>query len=111
MLSRASIIVIGIMLMITGTAMHCYSEDSSEANRTKTAQGDVTDIDWVGSILTVDDTAFSVASDAKVIKGSDEISFSEINVGDRVKVAYIREKDGSLKAVRIVVVYSGDFPI
>lgn len=110
MLLRASVVVIGVMLMMAGVAMHCYSEDSPEASVTMTVQGSVTAMDWVGSVLAVNDIEFSVPSDVKVVKGSDKIGFSDINVGDSVAVTYSKEKDGSLKAVRIVVAYSGDLP-
>jgi hypothetical protein len=111
MLIRAGIIVIGIILIMAGAAAHCYSEDSSEANETMAMQGNVTAIDWVGSVLTISDTEFSVPSNVKVIKGTEKIGFSDINVGDSVTVTYSRGKDGSLKAIRIVVAYSGEFPI
>ena len=102
---KISVIVICIMLMLTGAAVNCYSQG------TGTIQGNVTAMDWVGSVLTVDETVFFVASNVEVIKGSDNISFSDVDIGDSVVVTYSQERDGSLKAVRIVVVYSGDFPI
>lgn len=108
---RASIVVVGIMLIIAGAAIHCYSEDSSEENRTITMQGNVTVIDWVGSVLTVNDTEFSIPSNAEVKKGIDKIDFSDINVGDSVRVTYSKEKDGTLKVSRVVVAYSGDLPV
>ena len=105
---RAGIIIIGIMLMIAGAAINCYSEDSSEVNETLTVQGNVTAIDWVGSVLTVNDMVFSIPSNMEIVKGADTISFSDVNVGDSVTIAYVKEKDGSLKAARIVVAYSGE---
>ena len=111
MLLRAGIVVIGIMFMMAGSAIHCYSEDSSEVNGTITVQGNVTAIDWVGSVLTVNDIIFSIPSNVKVVKGTENIGFPDIDVGDSVAVTYSKEKDGSLKAVRIVVTYSGELPI
>jgi hypothetical protein len=110
MLLRAGIIVIGIMLMAAGAAVHCYSEDSSEANMAITMQGNVTAIDWVGSVLEVNDIEFSVPSNVKVKKGIGTIGFPDINVGDSVTVTYSKEKDGTLKASRVIVAYSGDVP-
>lgn len=110
MLLRAGIIGIGIMFMTAGAAIYCYSEDSPETNITLTMQGKVTSIDWVGSLLVVDDIEFSIPANAEVRKGTDVIGFPDINVGDNVTVTYSNEKDGTLKASRIVVAYSGEFP-
>ncbi|MDD5173295.1 MAG: hypothetical protein PHV48_00490 [Candidatus Omnitrophica bacterium] len=108
---RTGIVIIAVMLMMAGTAMHSYSEDSSGENRTMTMQGNVTAIDWVGSVLTVNDMVFFVPSNVKVVKGTDRINFSAINTGDSVKVTYSREKDGSLRVSDIIVAYSGSFPV
>lgn len=96
--------------MIAGTAVQSYSEDSLEAGRAMIMQGEVTAMDWVGSVLMVDEIEFSIPSDVKVVKGTDEVSFSDVELGDNVTVTYVREKDGSLRAVRIAVIYTGDFP-
>jgi len=90
---------------MSGAATHCYSENNFKA------QGNVTAIDWVGSVVTVEDTEFFIPSNVEVIKGSDKVGFSDIDVGDSVTVTYSKEKDGLLKAIRIVIAYSGDFPI
>jgi len=108
---RAVIIVTGIMFMMAGVTNHCYSEDSSEINETVTAGGTVTSVDWVGSVLAVNDVEFSVPSNVEVRKGNDKTGFADINVGDDVTVTYTKERDGSLKAVRIVVAYSGEIPV
>jgi hypothetical protein len=99
------------MLMAAGAPAHCYSGDSSETSGTRTMQGNVTAIDWVGSVLNVNDTEFSIPSNVKVKKGIMNAGFSDINVGDSVKVTYSKEKDGTLKASGIIIDYSGDFPV
>jgi hypothetical protein len=99
------------MLMIAGTNIYCYSEDSSDVSPAMTVQGNVSAIDWVGSVFTVNDMEFSVPSNVEVRKGTDKISFSGINVNDSVTVIYSKDKDGSLKASKIVIAYSGDLPV
>ena len=108
---RVSMIAIGIMLMMAGMAIRCYSEDSSEINRTVTIQGAVIAIDWVGAVFTVNDVVFSIPSSAEVVKGTERVSFSDIDVGDNVTVTYNKENDGSLRVSRVAIAYSGEFPI
>ena len=110
MLIRAGMIVIGLMLITAGTAAHCYPEDGSEENRVTAVQGNVTAINWVGSVITINDIELSVPSNVEVRKGTEKTGFSDINVGDSATAVYSKEKDGSLKAIRIVVAYSGEFP-
>lgn len=111
MLLRAGVVVIGLMVMMTGADIDCYSEDGSEVIGPMTMQGNVTAIDWVGSVLTVNDTEFSVPSNMEVRKGAEKTTFSDIDIGDSVTVTYIKDKDGSLKATKVVIAYSGEMPI
>jgi hypothetical protein len=110
MRNRACIIIIGVMLISAGTVSRCYSQDGAEENAAMAMQGNVTAIDWVGSVITINDIEFFVPSDVVVRKGTDPAGFSDINVGDSATVTYSKEKDGSLKAVRVVVAYSGEMP-
>lgn len=111
MLLRGSIIVVGIMLMMAVATTHCYSGDGSETNGTITIQGNVAAIDWIGSVLAINDAEFFIPPSVEIRKGTERVAFSDINVGDSVVITYSKEKDGSLKAIRKIISYSGEFSI
>lgn len=72
--------------------------------------GTIESIDWVGATMTVCDTTFTVPQSAKITKGSDTVSFSEINVKDYVLIKYRIDSDGKCVADSITVRYMGGFP-
>jgi len=110
MVSRIILFAIGVAIVVTGLAGYCYSEDVEDTGKIKTAQGKVTAMDWVGSVITVEGVEFFVPSDVAVKKGLENMSFSAVNVGDNVSITYSKKQDGSLKAVKINVSYSGEMP-
>ena len=98
------------MVMISGPAVYCHADDGSGADPIMTMQGGVTAIDWAGAVITVNDTTFSFPSNAIVVKGTDIIKFSDIDVGDSVTVSYSRDTYGALRATMIAVGYSEELP-
>jgi hypothetical protein len=84
-----------------------FAQDASQRREVKTASGQVAAVDWVGAKLVIDtggdQVTFVVSGDVKVTKGTDEISFSEINVNDEVAVDYYDAGFVGLKVVRINV--------
>lgn len=92
--------------------MSSYAQDATQQREIKTASGQVVETDWVAAKLVIgtggDQITFIVSDDAKVTKGTDEISFPEINVNDEVTVGYYDAGFVGLKVVRINVKTSGD---
>jgi hypothetical protein len=106
---KIGIIIASLVIAAALAGINCRAEES-EGQGVETAQGSVTAIDWVGSVITVEDTRFQVPSGIKVYKGDDQLGFSDVNKGDQVTVMYKKESPGILKAISITVEYSGDLP-
>lgn len=106
------ITTLSVVIMFVALAV-CFSlaEETVAPKDTMTMRGIVGSVDWVGSLLVVDAVQFSVTDKTQAYKGNSKIWVSEINVGDPVVVNYYKDDNGTLKAVRITVEYSGNLPI
>ena len=79
-----------------------YAQDQRPELRTFT--GNVLEVDWVGSVMTVEgveNMTFSVGPETKVTQGTGSASFSDIEQGDPVAVKYYEDPSGDSRAVRI----------
>lgn len=104
--------IVAIMMLIAARTVTGYSQEESEVRDNEIFAGTVTSMDWVGSVLAVNDTAFSVSGDTKFFKGVEKIDFTDINVKDQVTVIYRKDpSSGAPQAIRVTVSYSGDFPV
>ncbi len=94
---------------------HC--QDAVAVNRMESIEGEVSDIDDINQTIVVkwqtsepdiayNETTFLVDSSAKIIKGTDEIGFMDINQFDRVTVTYSTNSDLTRKVIRIDVAES-----
>ncbi len=117
---RNSTVVIALAALLLICAAPSYCEDMDTAQRedageylaTKTLEGTITSISSDGDVLTfrpfdatdqgTDELTVSVLPDAKIYKGADTISSSDIQVGDVVMVEYIDDPSG-LRAETITV--------
>lgn len=89
-----------------------YSQNYSQEETLKTVQGDVSEIDWVGSTMAVryvdgenaypQEIDFIVAQEVKIRRGSEEIGLADLEIGDRVSVEYSDASPPPYKAVSIV---------
>ena len=90
-----------LILFAVGT---CRSDDSSQ--NLKTFRGQVREIDWVGSLLTVDGgdiVTFYVPSGIKIRYGTDTASLEDLEQGDNVLIKYTDGPTGTPKAVSITL--------
>lgn len=91
-----------IIAVIFFNANILYCDD---ANRElKTFRGTVTEIDWVGSLLTVsggDELTFSVPSSAQIINGVEKVALASIEQSDAVLIKYYDDPSGTHTAVSI----------
>ncbi|MDD4981699.1 MAG: hypothetical protein WC293_01050 [Candidatus Omnitrophota bacterium] len=82
-----------------------------EAVSQKTVSGIVIDLDWVSSIITVlyfdpfsgnqDEINITITHDTKITRGTEAISFSDLEQSDPVMVVYYDDGSQVLKAKRI----------
>jgi len=104
---KSAFFLIAIIILFS-TAICCYGQDPGDSIRMLT--GSVTDKNWVGQKLTVktnaygvpDEITFFVPDHTKCTRGAAEVSFSDVNISDRVTVEYYSSMSG-LRAVHINV--------
>jgi len=96
-------VIFAAALILPGAELS-YCDDS--AQDIMEFRGQVQEVDWVGSLLTVkgaDEMTFFVPPGTKIIYGPETISLSDIDQDDYVLVSYVDNPSGRPKAVRIVV--------
>lgn len=103
-------ILLGLTVALLITSM-AYCQNKDEANPTGSMSGQVTAVDWVGSTLVVDNTRFIVPFDTEIFEGENTITFTEIKVGDKVKISYYQDSSGTLNTKIITVDWKGEFTI
>ena len=86
----------------------CYSQESGER---KTTEGVVSSVDWVGSVIMVNDMSISIPPGMSIRKGDDTIGLDDVNIGDPVVVTYYTDPSGTNRAENVVVQYNGDFAV
>ena len=89
-----------------GGVYFVQDSEAQEANKqTRSADGLVSQIDWVGSKLVVDvggdEMTFVVEDDVKVQRGTDELSVNDLDQSDAITVYYYDNGAAGLKVVRI----------
>lgn len=76
------------------------------ASKLQSAQGIVSEVDSVGSLLVIlvnnDQVRFTVDSGAKIQQGTDNIFLEDIEQGDPVTVRYYESPDGTLRITTII---------
>ncbi|MFA6321737.1 MAG: hypothetical protein WCY36_07790 [Candidatus Omnitrophota bacterium] len=100
------ILLVLALLVLSGTL--CYSQDGGEH---KTTEGTVSSVDWVGSVIIVNDISISVPSGMSIRKGDDTIGLDDVNIGDPVVVTYYTDSSGNNRAVNVLVQYNGEFAV
>ena len=88
-----------------------YCQDNSGNHATKTIEGTISSLDWVGSTIAVNGIMLYVPSNADIHKGANQIGLDAIHIGDPVTVMYYDESPGVHKAVAIEVQCNGDCPV
>ncbi len=109
-MNNARVLAFSIFLLAVPAMGHC--EDQAQ-RVVKTAEGQISDIDWAGSKLTVkwlsqDDNVFhettiSVPDGAVMRKNGDSIDFSELEISDDVTVKYFEDFYGNATLINLDV--------
>jgi len=92
---------VSVMLLSHGPS---YCEEAYQ--NVQTYSGQVMEIDWVGSLLTVqggDEMTFYVPSGTKVYQGTETISFEDLDQDDYVIIKYVDMPSGRPKALSITL--------
>ena len=104
-------ILLVLLTLLTCLILPGYCQNNPENHSMQTMQGTVTSLDWVGSMMVVGGTAFSVPTDVNIYKGNEQIDLIEINENEQVTVTYYDDPPGVHNAATIVVQYTGDWDI
>jgi len=113
-----AVLVIVLFLVLAGATL-CAADDASMAaaagSNLLTAIGQISDIDWVASAVTVrymqtqgylayDEITLFVPRSATIQKRGRSVGLSELQIGDQLTAEYVNASPGPLKAVKITVV-------
>jgi len=108
------VLLLSVALLSVPAFGHCEDQGQRVVN---TAEGQISDIDWAGSKLTVkwlsqDDNVFhettiSVPDDAVMRKNGDSIDFSELEISDDVTVKYYEDFYGNATLITLNVTNPG----
>ena len=104
-----------VLIALVSVASVCFSREASAQSdvsnttapvKTSTITGTITSLDSVGNTLVVrtdsGDVTFSVADDAVITKGSEQVGLQDIETADPVTVDYKTASGGGNVAVKIV---------
>ena len=97
-----AVIFAAVLVFSAGSVCRC--DDSPQD--LKSLSGKVTNVDWVGSLLTVDggdEITFYVPSGMDIRCGTEMVSLTDLAQGDQVLVKYVDNPPGRPKAVSIAV--------
>ncbi|MDP3143414.1 MAG: hypothetical protein Q8N14_05725 [Candidatus Omnitrophota bacterium] len=105
--------VIAVLVFTAVTIPPVYCQDELAQPDIKTVKGRIGDIDWVGSKIAIrwydsdglgtDEITLIVTPQTKIIKGTSEISLSDLIIENSVAVQYFDSGFAGLKAIKIVV--------
>ncbi|MFH0771520.1 MAG: hypothetical protein V1933_02750 [Candidatus Omnitrophota bacterium] len=104
-MAKAAIIIFAVVLGAISFKFS-YCQDYSESQQVEEFSGyagTVTAVDWVASIVVINDVSFKVDSNVVITKGMDTIGFSNINIGDQVDVRYHKDLSDALVVVNMIV--------
>lgn len=96
-------VIFAAALVAAGSGLS-YCDEGAQV--TREFGGQVMEVDWVGSLLTVggmEEMTFFVPPGTKIIYGPETISLSDIDQDDYVVIRYIDNPSGMPKATRITV--------
>lgn len=109
-MNNMRVLLFSLVLLSVPAFGHCEDQSQRVVN---TAEGQISDIDWAGSKMTVkwlsqDDNVFhettiSVPDDAVMRKNGDSIDFSELEISDDVTVKYYEDFYGNATLINLNV--------
>jgi len=92
-----------------------FSQEDYQQEDVKTLRGQVTQINWPASTITVrflqtkgyvsfDEITFFVPGSIHIAKGSSAIGLDQLQIGDQLTIEYINVSPGPLKVISMTVV-------
>ncbi len=103
--------ILSVFTVLIILSLPSYAQDSSASRQTQVLEGNISSVDWVGALITVNNAIIYVPLETIIYKGDTPIGLDDINMGDAVTVTYYDDPPGIHKAVSIVVQYNGDFAV
>ncbi len=108
----SALAIVPLLYLAFFTSAFC--QEQANAVKVKIITGRVVDVDWVTSQFTVryyddrpgrgfDELSFTVTSDTKVTKGTEQVEFGDMGQGDQVTVEYVDNALAGLQAMSIVL--------
>jgi hypothetical protein len=113
-MKRAAIIIfIAILATVFGPLSYC--QNAPRVQEAKTVRGQVSQIDWAASTVTVrwlqtegyvcfDEITIFVPDGVHIIRGGKTIGLAELQIGSQVTVEYVNTSPGPLKLINMTVV-------
>ncbi|MDD5432379.1 MAG: hypothetical protein PHO70_05270 [Candidatus Omnitrophica bacterium] len=111
MIKVSLIAAVFIFNMISLDTGFCQEKTEERERIIKTYSGQVTNVDWTGSLISVrssDEKTFQVPSDVKIREQTEYISLSDIEIDDNVEISYYENSSG--EAVAVSIVLNKDYP-
>ncbi|MDD5427993.1 MAG: hypothetical protein PHI58_02020 [Candidatus Omnitrophica bacterium] len=101
-----------LFLALAVLTLSCAPSYAQEGEERKVTEGNISYIDWVGSVIEVNNMTISVPPGMSIRKGnSGVIGLAELNMGDPVVITYYTSSSGENVATNITVQYYGDFAV
>ena len=108
----ARFVLVFLLCFVFLTPTFCQQQDENKG--ISSVVGQVVDVDWVASKLTVkyfsnrpghsyDELNFVITNGTTIIKGTEIVGFSDVNQSDQVVVEYYPGSLAGLQAVKITV--------
>ncbi len=99
------------LVLLTISCVSVCAQEDADVRQMHTIEGNISSVDWVGSVISVNNIVMSVSPDIQIRKGSDTIGLDDVNMGDPVVVTYYIDSSGANRVVNMSVQYSGDFAV
>jgi hypothetical protein len=114
---RKVIICVSLLMVIIWVASFAYCQEAAKPPEAKILDGQIILIDWMASLIVVKwlpppdysktaEITLFVPEDAVIIRGSEPISLTDLEVGDRVIVSYYDTSKEIPIVSRIMVYYT-----
>ena len=105
------VLCVGIITCVCMAKIPCYAQEQSQDKSCSfmKLQGRIVSINWVGSSIVVEDiqgsdqVTFLVTRETRIVKGSNSVSLSDLNVGNQVTIEYCDAHFVGLKALSVTV--------
>ncbi|MBU1870018.1 MAG: hypothetical protein KJ818_06060 [Candidatus Omnitrophica bacterium] len=114
-MTRKFPIILVILIFSFISCLFAYMQVQAQNKQIKTLRGQISQIDWVASTITVrwlategyvsyDEVTFFVPDSTRIVKEGASVALTDLQVQDSVIVEYLDTSPGPLKAISLTVV-------